>query len=190
MKRVKKIVCCGAALLLSLGMTLSQVAMAEWNPNTAVHIDPKIMEPSTLAFGTHLIHVSQVTDKLYELGLQSATDSDQTVVYYKSELADGKWFNVTTADNLGDIAADGSPIDDKRIAALLFTHHTMADGVTYDLRTGKEVNPYDLPALYDVYEIDELIPLIEQHEYLHSVNTYLSARSTVASFLQGTKTIP
>ncbi|MEG0763070.1 MAG: hypothetical protein RR424_04535 [Oscillospiraceae bacterium] len=190
MKRVKRIVSCAAAVLLVTAMATSQVAMAEWNPNTAVHIDPKSIEPATIAFGTHLIHVSQVTDKLYELGLASAADAAQTVVYYKSELADGKWFNTTTASSLDDIAKYGSPIDDKRIAALLFTHHTKSDGITYDLRTGKPVNPYDLPAPYDVYEIEELRPLIKQHEYLHTVNTYLSARKTVASFLEGTKTIP
>ena len=36
-----------------------------------------------------------MTDELYEKAVESATDSNQTNVYYKSELANGAWEKIS-----------------------------------------------------------------------------------------------
>ena len=55
----------------------------------SVHVSDSSIENSTLAIGSHLIHINGMTDKLYELAQESANEFNQSKVYYKSELAGG-----------------------------------------------------------------------------------------------------
>ena len=152
-------------LLIAVG-TLTVLVQAVWNEEAAVHITPSEIENSTLAIGTHLIHLSALTNELYEIASDSADDSGQTEIYYKSELSDGTWFNITTASSLEDITTGGTPVLESEIAELFFTHHTKSDGITYDLRTGQAVNPYDIVDPYDIETFDELLPLKNQYEMI------------------------
>lgn len=152
-------------LLIAVG-TLTVLVQAVWNEEEAVHITPSEIENSTLAIGTHLIHLSALTNELYEIASDSADDSGQTEIYYKSELSDGTWFNITTASSLEDITTGGTPVLESEIAELFFTHHTKSDGITYDLRTGQAVNPYDIVDPYDIETFDELLPLKNQYEMI------------------------
>ena len=164
--------------ILATALALAAVAVigvftvlvqAVWNEDEAVHITPSEIENSTLAIGTHLIHLSALTDELYEIASTSAEESGQGEVYYKSELADGTWFNITTASSLEDITTGGTPVLESEIAELFFTHHTKSDGVTYDLRTGEAVNPYDIVDPYDIETLDELLPLKNQYELIREM---------------------
>ena len=127
-----------AAGSLALGGLL--YAQGFWDEAKAVHITADAIEPSTLAIGTHLIHLSALTDSIYEIANQSAEESGQNTIYYKSELGGGAWFDITSATSLADITEQGTAVQNADIEALFFTHHTKADKVTYDLRTGRAVN--------------------------------------------------
>lgn len=153
------------ALLVAVG-AITVLVQAVWNEEEAVHITPSEIEDSTLAIGTHLIHLSALTNELYEIASDSADESGQTEIYYKSELSAGTWFNITTASSLEDITTGGTPVLDSEIEELFFTHHTKSDGVTYDLRTGQPVNPYDIVDPYDIETFDELLPLKNQYEII------------------------
>lgn len=153
-------------LAAALSVPLFLVGRAVWNEEQAVHIDPREIEPSTLIVGTHLIHLSALNDSIYEVAERSAEESGQNGVYYKSELAAGAWFDISSANSLEDITTAGSPVEDSVIAALFFTHHTKSDGVTYDLRTNLAVDIRDIYNPYDLEAMEELFPLKNHYDLL------------------------
>ena len=59
---------------LALGTLYAQ---GFWDENRAVHIKARDIETSTLAIGTHLIHLSALTDSVYEVAQKSAEESGQ-----------------------------------------------------------------------------------------------------------------
>ncbi|MEG1917809.1 MAG: hypothetical protein RR092_04040, partial [Oscillospiraceae bacterium] len=154
------------AIFLLAAIGSAAVAGALWNEADAVHIKPDDIENSTLAIGTHLIHLSALTDALYQIADDSAGESGQGEIYYKSELADGTWFDISAANAIADITTGGKPVPKTEIEALFFTHHTKSDGVTYDLRTNTPVCLFDIKNLYDIKAMAELLPLKNQYELI------------------------
>jgi hypothetical protein len=55
-------------------------------------------------------------------------------------------------------------VDNSVIAALFFDFHTKSDGITYDLRTNKAVNIFDVNNPYDLEHMPELQPLKMQYD--------------------------
>ena len=161
---------------------------AIFNEEEAVHITPSEIEDSTLVVGTHLIHLSALNDTIYETAQKSAEESGQNRVYYKSELADGAWFDITSASTLEDITTGGTPVEDSVIEELFFTHHTKSDGVTYDLRTGQAVDPRDIYDPYDLESLDELYPLKLQYDLIRESQSESAAGqkkiARIAQFFQ------
>ena len=76
------------------------------------------IEDSTLLIGTYLIHLQALTDELYEKALESASDSNQMNVYYKSELASGTWMDITDAVGLSDLSGQGRVAQAEEMADL------------------------------------------------------------------------
>lgn len=135
-----------------------------------VHIKASQIENSTLLIGTHLIHISALTDELYEMALDTAEQSGQTDMYYKSELADGRWYMISGAENLSDITETEKQVDDSVIEALFVRYHTKSDGITYDLKNGTSICMYDTVAPYDLANLPELDALKTQMENLDQKN--------------------
>lgn len=154
------------AVIAAAAVSVSVFAGAVWSANDAVHIKSADIENSTLAIGTHLIYLASLNDELYNIAEQSATDSGQQSIYYKSELANGTWFEITNAKSLDDITKSGTPVKDEVVEALYFTYNTKSDGVTYDLRTGAAVNIYNIDNPYDVSAMTELEPLVTQYKFI------------------------
>ena len=75
------------------------------------------IDDSTLFIGTYLISLAGMSDPIYEKAIDSASDSGQDKMYYKSELAGGAWFDVSDAEKLTDIfnelqlSVDARPAD-------------------------------------------------------------------------------
>lgn len=132
----------------------------------SVKVSAGSIENSSLVIGSHIIHINGLTDDLYAIAQESANEFNQNMIYYKSELADGKWFEITTATSVTDITGQGTPVDDGVISALEFTHSTNAKGETTDLRTGEKVSIYDIPDPYDLESMPELEPLKIQYQLL------------------------
>lgn len=145
------------------------LSWAFWDESAAVHINPSTIESSTLAIGTHLIHLSALTDSIYEIAEKSAEESGQFQIYYKSELGGDAWFDITSASTLEDITTGGTPVTDEVIEALFFTHHTKSDKVTYDLRTGQPVNIFDIRDPYDLENLEELSPLKMKYDQVYEL---------------------
>ena len=126
------------------------------------------IEDSTLFIGTHLIHSQALTDELYEKALDSASESGQSDVYYKSELAGGVWFNITDASSLAEISTAGVIVEERELANLWVTHWTDSGGVTHEAISGEAVNIFDTPDPYDLYNLPELEPIRIQYDNLFS----------------------
>lgn len=164
-KRKKRVLLFGLALFLivSAGIVTWMNASGFWDSSAAVHVKDKDIENSTLAIGTHLIYLGSMTDELYELATASAEESSQQNIYYKSELADGVWYDITDAGSLLDITTDGKIVSADVIEELFFEYHTKSDGKTYDLRNNKSVCVFDLNDPYDLWNMEELLPLRTQY---------------------------
>ena len=132
----------------------------------SVHVKDSEIENSTLVIGSHLIHISALTDQLYEIAQESANEFNQSQVYYKSELADGTWFEISEASSIADITQSGSPVSRSVIEGLEFTHQTKSDGITIDLRTGQAVSIFNINNPYDLRTMEELEPLRIQYQIL------------------------
>ncbi len=149
-----------AGLIWHFGISSS----ALFDSDKAVHIDPDIIEDSTLIIGTHLIYIHSLNDEIYNIALDSASDSGQEKMYYKSELAGGLWFDITDATSLKDISTSGVIAENSEIAELDMTHHTRSDGITYDLRTNQPVCIFDIYDVYDLENMPELEALKMQYD--------------------------
>lgn len=135
----------------------------------SVHVADADIEASTLVIGSHLIHIHGLSDAIYEVAVSSANEFDQSRLYYKSELANGQWFEITDATSLADITPSGTPVDKSVIEGLEFTHKTDAKGVTTDLRTGQTVSAYDINSPYNMNTMEELQPIRTQYDILTSI---------------------
>ena len=126
------------------------------------------IEDSTLLIGTYLIHLQALTDELYEKALESASDSNQMNVYYKSELASGTWMDITDAVGLSDLSGQGRVAQAEEMADLWVTCCTGSDGITRDARDEHSINIFSEPSPYDLYSLPELEPLKIQYSNVFS----------------------
>lgn len=176
----------GAVVLAVIGGLVLRGLYARgfWDESRAVHIKPREIENSTLAIGTHLIHLSALNDSIYEIAEKSAEESGQSQIFYKSELGGGAWFDISSASSLNDITVGGSPVTDEEMEALFFTHHTKSDGVTYDLRTGEAVNIFDIRDPYDLESMEELSPLKLYYDQLVEIQGETDTTKRIDEFWQ------
>ncbi|MEG0764200.1 MAG: hypothetical protein RR424_10300, partial [Oscillospiraceae bacterium] len=126
-KQAKRILSCMLVLLLLI--TQPAFAFREYPTVSELSevvffqmIKPSEVPAGTLLIGTHLIYLPMLYDRIYEMALESATESGQTGVYYKSELAGGTWFEIVTATSVADITTTGAAVADSVIASLKCTH--------------------------------------------------------------------
>lgn len=179
-----------AAMIAALAIVLAlcfgkNAAMALFDQSKAVHIKPSEIENGTLIIGTHLIYLHSLNGEIYEIAVQSASDSAQDKRYYKSELAGGIWMDITYAESISDIAGGGTAADDSEIARLYLTHHTKSDGITYNLQTNQAVCVYDIHNVYDLNNLPELDPLKLRYDQMREYNI----NSTNINFVRGFLTL-
>ena len=141
------------------------------------------IEVSTLFIGTYLINIEALNDELYEKALNSASESDQMNMYYKSEVGEGLWYDVTEAESLKDIMNSALSVPESELADLFVQYYVGADGIMIDVLDGREVNPFDVPNPYDLSKLAELEPLWTQYTNSAQVSTvsqddYLKAKNS------------
>ena len=143
-------------------------ALARFNLDRAVHFNQQQLnnvEDATLLVGTHLIHISVINNQIYEVAEISQSDTGQTNLYYKSELGDGQWYEISNASALADISHTGTPVSDSEILELGLTNETRSDAITYDLATGNPICPYNTTDPYDIADLTETMGLQKVREY-------------------------
>ena len=162
------LLCLTAVILVSGASSIVRAALENEKSTAvrAVHVKDSEIEASTLIIGSHLIHISALTTELYNTALESANEFNQNQVYYKSELANGGWFEITDATSIADITTAGTPVSKSVIENLDLTHHTKSDGITIDLRSGQAVSVCDITNPYDLNSMEELEPIRLQYQIL------------------------
>lgn len=167
MKRFRKTAVWILALFLFTGTRYGiPFAEAAFDETEAVHINAGEIEDATIAIGTHLISLHAMNDTIYGIAVQSAEESGQQKIYYKSELGNSGWYDISGASSLDAICPKGNAVEIATIQELFFTHHTRSDGITYDLRTSQAVNLLDIVSPYDVDKIPELDSFRNQYQAL------------------------
>ena len=144
-------------ILTVMGEEKPSITFGEFSGKTAV-------EDSVLFIGTHLIHIQSMTDTLYETALESASDAEQSKVYYKSELAGGAWFDITDALGISDITEEGIIVTQEEMKDLVVEYYTFKDGITRSALTGNAINIFNIKEPYNLYELEELEQLKQQFE--------------------------
>ncbi len=161
------------------------ISNAVFDTSKAVHINPGEIDDSTLIIGTHLIYLHSMTDDIYDVAVQSASDSNQNKRYYKSELAGGTWYDITDASSLDDIIGEsGNAVPDEEIRALYMTHHTKKDGITYALSDGRAVNIFNTYDVYDLEKMPELAQLKSRYDIMKETDSSKKEREYVSGFFQ------
>lgn len=132
----------------------------------SVSVKDANIDNASLVIGSYIIHINGMSDEIYKMAEASANEFNQTKRYYKSELAGGKWFDVTSAASLVDITTGGVAVDKKEIERLAFTHKVSATGVITDLRYGYSVSAFDITVPYSMLDLAELENLYIQYQLL------------------------
>ncbi len=160
----------GAVVLASVLMFTDAKygVQALFNPDRAITYQSfsskTTVDNSVLFIGTYIVHKDALTDSLYEKAQKSASDSGQNIIYYKSEFADGQWFDVSDVDNgLKGISYEGIPVAEDTVNPLYVTYYVGSDGIMIDALTMEPVNPFDVPDPYDLSALAELEPLWMQY---------------------------
>lgn len=166
-KNIKKIIVICMSIIVAVAGS-SIIVKALIDETNSVRIDASEIEDSTMIIGTHLIYLGSMSDSIYDVAQKSAEQSSQYNIYYKSELANGAWFDITDASSLDDITTSGVPVSDEVIEKLNMTHHTKSDGITYDLVTGKAVSVFDIYSPYELEGLEELSPLKLQYDNIEA----------------------
>ncbi|MDE6516329.1 MAG: hypothetical protein K2L18_00550, partial [Acetatifactor sp.] len=179
MKRRHRIMIAAALTVVLISCFGKNMAVALFDQNRAVQLDLSTIENSTLLIGTHLIYLHSLNDQIYEIAMQSASDSGQDRMYYKSELAGGMWMDITDAGSISDISAGGIAADINEINSLYLTHHTRSNGITYDLRSQLPVCIFDITSVYELENLPELEALKLQYDLMRESEskTYADRRN-------------
>lgn len=121
-----------ASPLILLRENIEQDERKELRPDAAEFPD------QTLLIGTHAIALQALTDELFEIASQSADETLQTDIYYKSDLTPGVWYNITSARDIRGITSGGTVVSNREINALTLEYYTKPSGIT--VRFGDPVN--------------------------------------------------
>ena len=120
---------------------------------------------SSIIIGTYLIDFEALNEENQALAEKNASDTNQHKIYYKSELNDGVWYDITTAENVGDISSsEDLAVSDSFIDSLELTLHFRADGSIVDLKTGEIVNMQELSGSVDPSTWTQMSALVQQRD--------------------------
>ncbi len=103
-----------------------------------------------------------ISSTIYQKALQSQLTYNQKARYYRSELADSQWRDISEATDIEDIMASARVVPKTELDPLIITCVVGADGIPRD-PDGNEMNIFDFPNPYEMEEITELKSLQEYY---------------------------
>ena len=162
--------------LLAAAYSRNFVSEAIFDPDKAINYQQFAastnVENSVLFIGTYIVHKDALNDQIYDKAKNSASESGQSDIYYKSEISDGQWFNIGDIENgVKGISTQGKPENIETINPLYVTYYVGADGIMKDAKTLASVNPFDVPDPYDLSTLEELSPIRNQYTMSQSATS-------------------
>ncbi len=155
------------SIFIALAILLCSIPTGVASAASSVRPSAANIPNSSLIIGTHIIHLAGLNTELLSIALQSAQDSQQEELYYKSEFSDGTWYNISSASEFVEISTQGKPVNNSVIDALTLAYWTKEDGKTYELEKGTQV---DIHKIYDPSKLSTLPELAELNTRLSMVN--------------------
>lgn len=120
---------------------------------------------SSIIIGTYLIDFEALNEENQALAEADAQNTNQNKIYYKSELNDGVWYDITDAESVNDITlTNGRIVDNSVIDGLTLTLYFKADGSVVDFSTGKTVSKQDIDGQFNPVNMSELSALAKQKD--------------------------
>ncbi|MDD3569610.1 MAG: stalk domain-containing protein, partial [Lachnospiraceae bacterium] len=117
----------------------------------------------TIIIGTHAIVLDALTQELLSVATQSAKDSNQNKIFFKSDINKGTWYDISDSDSVLQISVTKENIvTNTEINAVPLTHYTKATGETVDLTTGKTVAVSDFSDFSDPSKFPEMAEVVKQ----------------------------
>lgn len=117
----------------------------------------------TIIIGTHAIVLDALTQEVLSVATQSATDSGQNKIYFKSDINKGTWYDISDSDNVLQISVTTDNIvTNAQINSVPLTHYTKITGETIDLTTGETVPVSDFFDFSDPSKFPEMEEVVQQ----------------------------
>ena len=132
------------------------------NEEELIHPKDKDIEMSSLIIGTHIIYLSSLTDEIYNIAVESQSQTNQNNIYYKSELSNGSWYEIGSALGISSITDLSQAVDVSVIEQLNVRYHTKSDGITYDLLNNSAISIFDINNPYDLSSNDDIDAVMMQ----------------------------
>jgi len=124
----------------------------------------------TIIIGTHAIALDVLTKELLEISLESAENSSQDKIYFKSDINKGTWYDITDSDNIAEISiTTDNIITNETINNLTITHYTKETGETIEFSSGKQISLTSLNDLANPANMSELEAVKNEKEILTSI---------------------
>ena len=116
----------------------------------------------TIIIGTYAIVIDQMTNAVLEKAEASAQLNQQMHIYFKSDINEGTWYDITESTDVSEISNTlDNVVSYEQINSILLTHYVDEKGELIDLSTGKATNitqiedmsyPENMPELEGIEE--------------------------------------
>lgn len=159
--KIKRITLIALVVVFSLVFCTSFQAMSANTPPKA-----KEMPLASLIIGTYLIDFEALNEEIQGLAEATAESHSQSKIFYKSELNNGTWYDITNAEGVNDIVLVSSKIvAESVINALTIEFYAKADGTIIDYRNGGAVStPQGVSSVANPSNMTELSTLLKEQE--------------------------
>ena len=161
------------ALIIVLALACGGISGEDFSAHANQRPAAKDIPSGTLIIGTHLIAFSALNQELLNVAIRSADESQkaedprmiQDKIYYKSELNNGVWYDITSANSIIDITLSSSTaVPNDLIDRLHLTHWTKSNGITIEFATGQRVNLHNINSIKNPANMEELELLMVEKE--------------------------
>jgi len=124
-----------------------------------------------MLIGTYLIHKDALCAPLYTLATDSGELTNQTGEYYKSDLANGLWMDISSGNGLDDLSAKGTVVQESDLDEMWITCVVEQDGTIHYPGSSASINPFNIDDPYNLIYLSPLDPIQEAYLYFCDLKT-------------------
>lgn len=157
------------SLAISIVFTMNTLAFGAERP-TAEQFPDK-----TIIIGTHAIVLDALTEELLQASQESAKKSGQDKIYFKSDINQGTWYDISDSDKISEISTTRDNIvTNTTINEVSLEYYTKITGETIALSTGKVVDTSDFFDASDPTQMPEMEEVVKQKDVQNSLKENVS----------------
>ena len=163
----------GAANSAGIGSTANQDTQGYINTDNYITYQKYILDlanrgekipAGTLFIGTWIVNAQTINDTFYHMAVDSMSEANQQVMYYKSELSGNRWKDIYGATGLEFILPISENVEDTELLNLYVSVVVGADGIPRSAKTNQEIDIFSISDPYQMESIPELRALKMQFD--------------------------